>query len=343
VSIYLDLLQVKICRTQYIEAEKIHRDIHPQILKGFAPDSVLAIRSMELMALIYHHLFSYEEAEKVKRHLLQITLNKYGIKSSKTLRFMADVAEIKSLILDDDNETEFRTGLRLCEKLLHTAIQINRALPRDSETTFAYQELCRVYRDLENYEESNRLTKEIIRSNSQIHGSEYKQIIGDMYWLAKGMKQSGDYERAESIFRFLVLWMIKLQGLSGYYLFWRIPRLADALLAADYVTEAARRYEEGYRFWTAQKPDEQYIQYDIDYWPAEIRKGLRKAYSSQGLYSDPASFEARLEAVKEKGEITTVHLERERKWCRFERDQYSSEVEYQPERRRRGLSWIQVD
>jgi hypothetical protein len=343
VSIYLNIIQIKIWRARYVEAMRIHKIIHPQILQEFAADSEVAMRSMELMADIYGHNYLLLEAESLARQLLQISLNKFGQKNKTTARVLLDFAERNSVVLDGEATGEYKSRLKTCEHLMLTAIQVNRKLSNYSGDTWGYNELCRVYRDMEDYEGSIQLTRDIIRSHCYNKATVSKATLSFLYWIGKALKQSGKYEKAESIFRLLVIWMVELMGLSYYYLWWRLPRLADALLDANYETEAARRYEESYRFWTNQEYNAQYTEEDIIFWTEVVERGLRKAYALQGLYNDPGGVEARLEAVKANGVVTTVHLEHERKWDRFERDAYRDAVEYQPRKKRRGVSWIEVN
>ena len=52
--VYLKVIKVKILRGEYLEAEKIHRDVHGTILDLFDPESELALESTSLRADIFY-------------------------------------------------------------------------------------------------------------------------------------------------------------------------------------------------------------------------------------------------------------------------------------------------
>jgi tetratricopeptide (TPR) repeat protein len=310
--------------------------IHPQIVKYLEPDSELAMKSTTQMAELYWLSDMLQDTERLVRELLQITLNKYGINHAYTVEQMINLAG--TAMLDDQD-------MQSAERFLLTAIQVNRRVFKGQgpDSTLGYRELSNLYHRPGKYEEGIRVAEALVRMQCDKPHINWRTTYQNLFsGIGIGSQMVGDYRRAESVLRMCILWDIKM----GRLIFWRarrLQRLADTQVGLKYTEEAARRYEECYGFWSKQENGEKYEKEDPIFYKSKIREALRKSYSCQGLYPDADAFKTRLEHLAENRDITTFHLERERKWCRFEDDEYISDVDYHQTSKRRRASCTRED
>ncbi|KAH9217757.1 hypothetical protein DL95DRAFT_521876 [Leptodontidium sp. 2 PMI_412] len=79
---------------RYAEARAIHQDLHEKILRLFKsnPDHELTVTSRERLARIFSSFGEREQGEAIRRELLQLALNKYGLFNRRCLFAMHRVA-----------------------------------------------------------------------------------------------------------------------------------------------------------------------------------------------------------------------------------------------------------
>jgi tetratricopeptide (TPR) repeat protein len=334
VMVYLDLVQTKRWRGQYAEVKRIHEKIHPHILKTFTPESELGMLSTRLMAEMYFHDDNLDGSERLCRQLLQIALNKLGAKHLFTVETM------RSLVITLHSKE--MPPLKSLEQFLCTAIQVKKKSALEFlGDTWGYLNLANIYLYLKDYDQTIRLLKAVLKSGCEKHEVQ-STVTGDgFYLLCKTTHDSGNYHKAESMLRMGLSWQIRF-GACIYYRPFRVGRLGNILVELKYTEEATSMFEVLYGYWSKKENrDSRGNLVNLTTDISHARETLRKLYTLQGLHREDYSFESRLRCIGEIDDFSHLLVERERKWCRFEDDEYRADVAYQPKRKWRGVGWIQ--
>ncbi|KAL2071788.1 hypothetical protein VTL71DRAFT_13023 [Oculimacula yallundae] len=79
---------------RYTEAQDLHLDLHKKVLCIFqsTPDHTLAILSRKVLAMLHSYHGNIRAEEMLQREILQILLNKFGLRDSKCLNTMLRLA-----------------------------------------------------------------------------------------------------------------------------------------------------------------------------------------------------------------------------------------------------------
>lgn len=327
VVVYLDLIENKIDGGELAEADRIHRGVHSRIVELFGADSELSIRSLLLQANIRYFLPDENTtAAGLQREALQLALSSFGVRHAVIPHILAELASYTVGRLSGwRGDTAL---LSAAEQLIRRALEIEVALGNQTDRSELYklEKLVLVLEKYGHYEESIRVTRQIIRRIRALWGYEHPSMLGNLRSLAIALRLKKDFAAAETVIRYCIFLTMGSPGwnedttIRYKDMIMSLEILGSVLQHQERWDEAATRFEEVYRSGglTRAASDEGEL---------TLRESLRQCYTMQGLYSGSAEFENQLIFAREKDSITTFMADNKvRKWGRYE-----SEIEVDSE------------
>jgi tetratricopeptide (TPR) repeat protein len=203
-SVYLEAIKAKIFRGKYLEAEKIHRDVHETILDLVDPETELALESTSLMADIFYYLDQDTEADKLRRQVLQIRLNTLGLTSGLTLIAMRKVASMLT-VSDQFRESEI---------LLQYIVQLHEKVVGISEEAILHdvRQLADALRDQGRYRESENLFWKIADRSKISLGPDHPDTLWSYCGIAYCLTSQGLFQESERLLRTTYEQQLKVLG-----------------------------------------------------------------------------------------------------------------------------------
>jgi tetratricopeptide (TPR) repeat protein len=238
---YIDVLN-NLCRQgKWRQAANIHRLVHTTILRVFGPDDILTLHSTFTMSNIYSGFGEDEEAERLDRQLLQISLNTSGPRYESSLVSLGRVA---IWLLDSHKLLE-------AEKLLSIAIQLRRAKEGIDTWTFELEvSLAKVLRRQMRHEESKSLLLKLARQCETSYGPDNGRTLYCYFHIAICMDELGQYAESESLLQSTLHLQRKLCGESDIETVITMSYLAQLLESRGRSHEAAGYYESTFKVST---------------------------------------------------------------------------------------------
>ena len=323
---YLDIITTKQRLGEYSKALTLHQDLHTKIQELCNPYDDLALQSRRVLASTLRLVERYEEAEKLHREILQITLGEFGTKHANTADAMESLGTTMAL----------RNQYAQCEHLLSTALQIasqnTENVDLQSQTSKTSLALC--LNGTWRYEEACRLLKDVVKSYILTLGMEHPETLNVIAILSNSLSSSGQLEDSEILLAKNLQRKKTTHGLTHPKTSHAILIFANVMENLGQWTESADLYEQLYRIGRERdEPDHKYTN--------QARGNLDYCYAMQGLYADQGAFQEKLNSILEsKADFSKIFTQR-RKYGRMSgaRDDDSEELEeIRPEKRRRTLT-----
>ena len=311
VRTYLDVVDAMIQAGEYQDAKKVHQIIHISISRYFSAQERLFLRSMILMANIYHGIGWDTEAENLERETLQISLNYFGIMDHYTITAMGNLAgTLKAKATHWDN---LKDGLEVNDTALRLAIQLDQALGSKSLKACRHpQQLGKTLQYRGENVQSIELNKKLFRNSLRLYGSEHPVTLKTASELGRTLLKFGDYVKSESILRVVMLNIYNTFGAGYTELVYSLEDLAKSLVGLRHWEEATDTYEQLYQYYEKD--------YDIPHErESRCSEMLRNCYYQQGLYLKEHEFEDRLLCLVDRhGKAQLDFSIRVRKWCKVD-------------------------
>ena len=310
VWLYLAIIRNRIGWGRLKQVTKIHHFFHDKIISVYGPRTEIGLASIIIMSEIYYGLMDYQQAERLQRQILQITLSSFGINNAMTLAAMDHLGKT---LFGWNYLGSFRNCsaglLTSIENLLRYSISIKKTFSDfqgEEHIHLSYNTFAHILIERQEYKECLAFIREQLRLAFKGWGLDHYDTLNISITLGKAFEMSGNLLAAENVCKFVLM----MQGRSP-----PLPFSAEELLCIktlnEYIiiihqfqrwNEASARAEELYRArYNFYGPDNKLTTYAKD--------TLEYYYSKQHLYRDDEEFEERLRWVLEQGGLTMFHLE----------------------------------
>jgi tetratricopeptide (TPR) repeat protein len=324
--ICLQVIKTIRAQTKYLEAKKLHEDLHPKIIRLIDPWDELAVQSRVELAAIQYFRGNYKEAESIEREVLQIALNGFGPRHFITRVAMISLGKILMY-----RQQHFQT-----KQLLRAALQIESDLLEGPQQLFYIKsELGKVLCNQSRYRESISLLKDAVKWSTRSLEMEHPDTLMHIYRLTRSLRFQGKHLESEQLIR-PNFWRTKeLMGLTH-------PTTQGILEGLAYVLMQLGRWEEA-TIWHEELFRLRLERYGLEHdRTRNARDWLEYCYTMQGLYKDPSSLSAKLESVlsSKAGTIDTKKFARKYDQTKEgEEDEDEEELEeIQPWKKRRLMT-----
>jgi tetratricopeptide (TPR) repeat protein len=190
---YLDVVEAVQERGLILQALKIHQPIHEMIFKFADPVDPLALQSNCIKARLLADMYQLDEAEKLNREMLQISLYTHGPRRESTLEDMLGLAEVLR-----------STGrLNESEQLLRIVLDINgkMALLSEDAIHWCVQELLDICIKRGQYGESKRLATTLVERSEAVLGPENPNTLWGLFKIGLCSRMQGDLVESENQLR----------------------------------------------------------------------------------------------------------------------------------------------
>jgi hypothetical protein len=320
-------------KDNFVKVKDFHEKIHPQIVKKFGFDHELSMRSTAFVAELCNDVGRTGDSEMMFRQLFQISLSKFGLRHVFTTSIMCALVNV---LTPDVWTHQFDLEKATLISFTSNSIEIQEKYLQTIDPTFGYRTLAAIHMQSKRLDESIRLLKKVVRLGCKDTSTFSRKNGENLFWLSFTVYKNQQYHRAEALFRAYFSWNIEFDW-GRYWRPFRTRNYAMILFRLGYLEEATMRWEEFYGFFSKKETQNEYASMKgriTDYLSMSSGE-LKNLYALQGLHLDETSLESRLNYVAKHKDFDTFLMDRERKWCRFEDDEYKADIVYRLTKKRR--------
>jgi tetratricopeptide (TPR) repeat protein len=230
---HLDVIELLHAQGMYLQAANIHHLVHQTVLKNFGCETSLALRSSDIMADRLDTFQENEEADKLRRQVLQIRLSTLGLRHAETLSAM------KALT----------ASLRHTGKISESGQLIDTVVRLQHETSNISEEerlsnMCGLVRVLQwqcRYREGERLATTLVERSTALLGPNHSRTLKCLLLVARCLSSQGRLEECKGILRKILNAEINMFGeLSS--------RASSTMLRLAHILERTGREEEAVKY-----------------------------------------------------------------------------------------------
>jgi tetratricopeptide (TPR) repeat protein len=192
-SAYLDVVDVMQDRGVILQALKIHQPIHEMISKLVDSVHPLAWRSNCIKARLLFYMSQLDEAEKLNREILQISLYTHGPRRESTIEDMLGLAGV----------LHNRGRLDESEQLVRIILDINveMALLSEDVIHWCVQELLDIFIKRGHYGDSKKLATTLVKRSEALLGPENPDTLWSRFKVGLCSRMQGDLAESENQLR----------------------------------------------------------------------------------------------------------------------------------------------